>query len=135
MAENPWSHKKKDVEKIMGSNERTFEVKVNVKRNGSNHYSYHVGAYIENEVTKMYHILARTHYQAMEKAKKYGRPISVRKVDIDNIRPSENLQKLIEPYGAKNPYPDAIAMDEFIWKKKADRSERIENRRKDKNKD
>lgn len=116
----------------MGSNLQTFEVRVKVKKSGSKHFSYHVGMYIENETTKTFHKEARTGEQAMQKCEKYGRPISYQKVDVERIRPVENLQKLLEPYGANNPYSNAIAMDEMIWRKKANRSERIEDRKKDK---
>ncbi len=117
----------------MGNNTQTFEVKVLVRKKGSKHFSSHIGMYIEKSITKMYHIEARTHVQAFSRAKKYGRPISTRKIDIEKVSgvSMENLL-LREPYGKKNPYPDAMAMDEFIWRKKTKRAERIEDRGKDK---
>ena len=116
----------------MGNGIQTFEVKVEVKQRGSRHFSSHVGMYIENKITKMKHIDARTHQQAIIKAEKYGHPISVRKVDIERMNGNMEDLLLLEPYGAKNPYPNAISMDEMIWKKKNKRAGRIENQVKDK---
>lgn len=109
---------------------QTFEVRVEVKKQSSRHFSSHVGKYIENSTVKMFHIDARTHGQAMRKASKYGTPRSCRKVDMDRMR--VNAEAFLIPYGANNPYPNAIAMDEMIWKKKGERAERIQNQTKDK---
>lgn len=113
----------------MGNNGQTFEVDVEVPIKGSRHFSPHVGMYIENKRTKLYHIDARTHKQAKQKAKKYGRPVGCRKVDIDKI--GGNIEDcLLKP---SNPYPNAVAMDEFIWKKKDKRAERLNNNARHKN--
>ncbi len=104
---------------------QTFEVRVEVKRKGSRHFSSHVGKYIEEGIVKMFHIDARTPDQAWEKAKKRGHPVSCRKVDAEKIM---DRTILIEPL---NPYPNAVAMDEMIWKKKTKRAERLEDRKKD----
>ncbi len=112
------------------SNTQTFEVRVAVRQRGSRHFSSHVGMYIEAQVTKLFHKDARTGEQAMRMCEKYGRPLSFHKVDADMMRGDAERFALPNP---SNPYPNAIAMDEFIWKKKADRAERIESRSKDKN--
>jgi len=109
---------------------KTFEVKVEVQQKGSMHFSSHVGMYIENKIVKMFHKDAKTGKKAMQKCEKYGRPLSARKVDTDKMMGGGLLQ--IETYMANNPYPNAIAMDEMIWKK-GKRAERIESRGKDKN--
>lgn len=115
----------------MGSNIRTFEVRVEVSKKGSKHFSSHIGKYIENKVTEMFHFDARTSEQAKRMGKKYGRPISVRKVDVDRMR--GNIEALLSQLQPINPYPDAIAMDEFIWRRKNKRDGRRRNRDKDKN--
>ncbi len=113
----------------MGSNAQTFEVRVVVRKKGSMHFSSHVGMYIEENMTKMYHIDARTHEQAIRKAEKYGRPLGCRKVNTEKIM-GDGLR--LEAYGVNNPYPNAVAMDEMIWKRKNKRAERIESQEKDK---
>ena len=116
----------------MRNNNQTYEVRVLVKKKGSLHFSSHVGMYIEETITRMFHINARTPNQAGTRAEKYGRPISVRKVDIEKM--SGDIEKLMLPevFGANNPYPDAIAMDEMVWKQKSKRIQRRGNNGKDK---
>jgi hypothetical protein len=113
----------------MGNNTQKFEVRVAVRQKGSRHFSAHVGMFIEAQVTKMFHKDARTGEQAMKMCEKYGRPLSFHKVDGERMRGNAERFIMAEP---KNPYPNAIAMDEFVWKKKEQRSERIVNRSKDK---
>lgn len=115
----------------MSNNIHTFEVKVEVKESGSRHFSPHVGMYIENKVTKMFHFDTRTPKQAERRGEKHGRVISVQKVDVDRMR--GNMDSLMLRLKATNPYPDAVAMDEMIWRRKDKRAERLENREKDKN--
>lgn len=114
----------------MGNNIQTFEVRVEVERKGSMHFSSHVSAYITNKITKMFHIDARTQEQARRKAEKHGRPISVRKADIGKM--SFNIETMLQrqPYGVSSPYLNAVAMDEMIWRKKGGRAERMEDRKK-----
>ena len=116
----------------MRNNQQTFEVRVLVKKTGSKHFSQHIGKYLYETMTRMFHIEARTANQAGARAEKYGRPLSVRKVDVERM--SGNIEKLLLPevYGANNPYSNAIAMDELIWKKKSKRAGRRENNGKDK---
>jgi hypothetical protein len=110
---------------------QTFEVRVEVKKKGSRHFSSHIGMYIDYGQVRMFHIEdVKTHEQAIRRASKYGHVLSCRKVDEDKMR--GNPQKFLLPYGANNPYPNAIAMDEMIWKKKGQRAERLENQKKDK---
>lgn len=117
----------------MSGDVQTFEVRVQVRQKGSRHFSSHVGMYIDDVITKMFHIDARTPAQAIRKSEKYGRPISVRKADVGKM--AFNIETLLqrERYGLDNPYSDAIAMDEMIWQKKGKRVERISNETKDKN--
>lgn len=113
----------------MGNDVQTFEVRVEVRQKGSRHFSSHVGRFIENTMTKMFHIDARTRKQALQKAEKHGRPISARKADVERM--SLSVERM--PLGASNPYPNAIAMDEFIWKRKGKRQERRNNNSRDGN--
>lgn len=112
-----------------------FEVMVEVTIKGSKHYSYRVGNHIESTThRKMFHFNKRNKGQAIKAAEKHGRPVHCRKVNGDGI--TWDVDKLFEQirYGATNPYPDAIAMDEMIWKKKGKRQDRIiTNREKDGN--
>lgn len=118
----------------MGNSIQTFEVRVLVKKKGSRHFSSHVGMHIEETMARMFHVDAKTHQQAMQKAEKHGRPLTVRKVDKDRMM-GGNIENLLlqEPFGANNPYPNAVAMDEMIWKKKKKRAGRRDNHEKDKN--
>lgn len=93
----------------------TYEVKVKVKR-GIPYYSSLLGMYIQDEIVKMFHRDARTGEQAMRGCEKHGRPISVRKADIERMQGNPERLKLDEML--LNPYEDAIAMDEFVWKKR-----------------
>jgi len=113
----------------MGSNLSTFEARVGVKVKGSRHFSWHVGKQIEDEIIKTFHFEWTTRRRATREAEKHGRLISLRKVDVERIRPIDNL---VLPPQLSNPYPDAVAMDEFIWKKKEKRAERIGNQERDK---
>lgn len=109
--------------------DNTYEIRVEVPIKGSRHYSSHVGMYIENKIIKTFHRDAKTPRQAVQKVEKYGRLISCRKVDVDQI--GGNVERFLSQ--PTNPYPDAIAMDEFIWRKKGKRNERINNNTKHKN--
>ncbi len=111
----------------------TFEVRVRVKNGkGSKHYSSLIGKVVYDEEVKMFHRDARTRQQAMRMCEKYGHPVSARKADVTKMLGNmENLSLEQEPYNDGNPYESAIAMDEFIWKKKK-REKRIQNREKDK---
>lgn len=117
----------------MGRNQRIFEVCVEVGHNGSRHFSSRMGMYIEDKIIKMFHIHAKTHNGAMEKAKRYGRPLHVRKPNLEKMGNSAEsiFQRL--SITQPNPYPNAIAMDEMVWIRKNKRAERMENRAKNKN--
>jgi hypothetical protein len=74
----------------------------------------------------MYHIDARTHDQAREKAKKYGEPVSVQKADpYEMFGDIEKLPIQNEVYMNGNPYNNAVAMDEMIWQKRNKRRSNI----------
>lgn len=112
-----------------------FEVRVEVKNPGSERYEvvpYLKGMFVTDKIIKMFHIPARTHKQAAKKGKKYGRIISVRKAQIDKMlgNPENiNLQEPLGVYSQGNPYKDALAMDEMIWKKQ---NKKRKNKHKDK---
>lgn len=84
-------------------------------------HQFHKDMLVPTTQTNTYHIPARTHDQALEKAKKYGRPVSVRKLEQDRI--FTDIEKLFskESYAADNPYLNPIAMDEMIWNKRNSR--------------
>lgn len=110
---------------------QTYEVKVEVIKRGSMHFSSHVGRYIESKITKTFHIESNKQDGAKRKAEKHGRVISCRKVSASDIMERMAVITESQPLGLQmtNPYPDAIAMDDFIWKKKNNRAERIRNNR------
>jgi hypothetical protein len=110
----------------MGASLPTFEVRVKVK-SGSKRYQSFLGTYVQDEMTRMFHKEARSGEQAMQKCEKYGRPVSARKVDRENIQGHIENLKLDQPQ--ENPYENAIAMDEMIWRK---RNIRRDNLHKDK---
>ncbi len=101
----------------------TYEVRVNVKRSGTKHFSTHIGKEIEDELTEMFHIVARTPEQARGRARRYGHPVSVRKADGMRMRGDPEIMKLETP-----KYSHALVMDELIWLK---RNKRIEAGKKD----
>lgn len=104
----------------------TYEVDVEVRR-GNKHYQPFLGIYVHEKTVKMFHKDARTPEQAMQKCEKYGRPLRVRKMDVQKIDGDIgrlNLEEMIA-----NPYEDAVAMDEMVWRKRKDR---IKNKGKDK---
>ena len=110
----------------MNSTLTTFEVRVEVKQ-GSKHYQPFLGMYVQNKTVKMFHKDARTREQAIQKCEKYGRPLSARKLDVEKIDGSMvnlNLEEIMI-----NPWENALAMDEMIWRK---RNVRIQSRQKDK---
>lgn len=115
----------------MSNHAQTYEVKVEVKRQGSEHFSSHVGMYIEDKTTKMFHFDTRTSEQATRKGEKHGRVISVRKANVERLR--GDAGSIMAKLQLANPYPDAIAMDEMIWCRKNKRDERIQNREKYRN--
>lgn len=112
----------------MSNVSRIFEVRVNIKgTKETEYYSSFLGKWVKNEIIKMFHLEAKSTKQAMKKAEKYGRPISARKTNMEKIQWNIEHLKLDQPL--LNPYSNAIAMDEMIWKKK---NNRIKNHTKDK---
>jgi hypothetical protein len=107
----------------VGIAQTLFEVEVIVET-GNKEYKplswYGKAEWTRNKFRKMYHIYARNHSHAWKKAQKYGTPKSCYKVDvISGLANIENIKLDQEPMvGRLNPYPNAIAMDEMIWKKK-----------------
>lgn len=109
-----------------------YEVRVEVAQKGSRHFSSHVSMFIYDKIIKMFHISARTPEQAKLKAEKKGRCLSVRKANAEKMGFNVEGLLLREPFAAHNPYPDAIAMDEQVWRKKSKRATRLESKEKDK---
>ena len=112
------------------SNITTFEVCVEVKKHGTNHFSHYMGMYLSDQITKLFHFDRRTPEQAIKAGQKYGRVLSCHKVNVDKMRGDASM--FMPKYGENNPYPNAIAMDELIFMRKAPRVERIQNKVKDK---
>jgi len=82
----------------------------------------------------MFHIDARTPELAKKHARrKYGEPISCRKMDaLSSLASIENLKLEQSPfYGVGSPYQNAVAMDEMVWQKQK-RTKRRNNLGKDK---
>jgi hypothetical protein len=109
----------------------TFEIRMRTHGNIIRHLNWDNGVQYKKE-TKMYQIDARTREQAIKKARKHkGEIVSCRKVDA--TMSLESIEKLpldnFNIFDAQNPYPNAIAMDEMIWKK---RTTRRKNMQKDK---
>lgn len=118
----------------MGNHMRTYEVKVEVNKRGSEHFSFHMGRYVENKITKTFHIRASRAKQAKQKAEKRGRVVKCRKVNAPQFIERRAIVTESLPLGlqAVNSYPVAIAMDDFIWKKQR-RAERVNNQVRDHN--
>lgn len=114
----------------MGARIIPFQVRV-IPKNTHPEYISKDGYYSDEDGALVVHIERRTHKQARKAAKKYGRPISVQKMDVvDVIGHIENLNIQNEVYCDPNPYPSAIAMDEMIFNK---RNKRRANMHRDKN--
>jgi len=136
---------------VVGKPLTTYEVRVEVEKKGTERcreINYYSGERLEHKkvqekpfatiassywvrtadkVVKMFHKDARTRKQAMQKCEKHGRPISARKINIEKIDgniANLNLEELMV-----NPYENAVAMDEFVWRK---RNIRIKHRQRDK---
>ncbi len=121
----------------MASTLQRYEVRVLVPEKGNEHYSYKLKEFVRRTEVRTFHSpFFRDHSQAFEWAKKYGRPISARKVSRDRVcLDTEKMMQRIREEELRiheNPYPNAIAMDEMIWNKKVKRSERLQDREKDK---
>jgi hypothetical protein len=108
----------------------TYEVMVRIKSNKPIGYSTKHDLPIFKEIEKMFHKEARTGKQAMDKCRKYGTPISVRKVDVEAMHGDyEKLPIRNDIYFEGNPKNNALAMDEMIFEK---RNKRRDNLYKDK---
>ena len=113
----------------MSANTTVFEVEVKVLQGRSDFkpikYSSKVkGLYCKSElvrgqIIKMFHIESRTPEQAMQKGRKYGEPVSCRKMDVLSSLSSIEKLSLEQPtiYGKGNPYKSAVAMGEMVWNK------------------
>jgi hypothetical protein len=107
----------------MGVAQVLFEVEVIVET-GNKEYKplnwYGKAEWTRTKIRKMYHIPARNQNHAWKKAQKYGTPKSCHKIDaVSALSNIENIKLDQEPIISKlNPYLNAIAMDELIWKKK-----------------
>ena len=113
-----------------------YEVEVLVKDNPDRvkpHYSSFQGLYRNWEERKMKHVDARTPAQAANKARKYGKVLSVRKhVSSRRFEKIEHIDiERTQPELVKPTFSQAIALDEMIWKK---RNVRRKNMYRDKNK-
>lgn len=128
------------IDKVLtvGNNVTTFEVKVEVEKKGSERcqpISYcggertrkRVWVRVADKIVKVFHIDANGPKQAEKKARKHGKVVTVRKVKVSDIVGNIEALTLDQPV---NPYENAIAMDEMIWKRK--RGKRIKSKGKDK---
>jgi hypothetical protein len=109
----------------------TFEIRIRKHGGIIRHTNWDSGAQYLKEY-KMYQIDARTREQAIKKARKHkGEILSCRKVDA--TPGLKSIEKLpldnFTIFDAQNPYPNAVAMDEMIWKK---RNKRRDNMQRDK---
>lgn len=97
-----------------------YEIRVRVKTSPyPKGYNCKNGCYFYDEIIKTFHKEAKTPEQAKARCKEYGRPISVRKVDVSTMHKDfEKLPLLNGVYQDGNPYEHAIAMDEMIWEKR-----------------
>lgn len=90
------------------------------------------------EKLKSYHYSASNSKQAAQRAKKHGRVVSAKKVDIQALLGKiENLNLSEEPirqYLGSGIYEDELNLDEVLGltKKKKDRSKRLEDKSRDK---
>lgn len=108
----------------------TYEVRVLVKSDNPIGYDDSHSRFVYREIIKMFHKLARTPEQAVKKCRKYGRPLSARKVKTEVMHKNfEELPLLNSVYGVNSPFDNAIAMDEMLWNK---RNKRRNNMHKDK---
>ena len=129
MAEKPPSYQTEG--ETMSSNSMVFEVRVAVPKPKAKYYSGKNRESIKETIVKCLHIEARQPHDAFERARKYGRPLSVRKLDKEKLFGNIEKLELRQPlpiYAENTPYDNAVAMDEMIWRK---RNERRKNHEKD----
>lgn len=111
----------------MSINATVFEVRVEIK--GDSPIRWHPwkdGAEYD-KLLKTLHIRRRTPKQAKCEASKYGKVLSCRKLDVAII--AGDIEKLPldnHKYVNVNPYSNAVAMDELIWKKRKTRRKNIQ---------
>ena len=104
----------------MGTNVSVYEVRVQIKGQPFEYYSKY-GKRISHEIEKIFHFERNRPKQAIEAGRKYGKVINCRKVKYSDVLGNIESIKL-EPqpsiYGQGNPYNNAIAMGDMIWKKR-----------------
>jgi len=111
----------------MSTNVATYEIKVRVKEGKQIGYRCDNTSFVFREVIKMFHKEARTPKQALEKCRKYGEPLSVRKVILHSV--FNDFPKLMADMHIPTK-SNAIKTDERIWEK---RNVRRKNMYRDKN--
>ena len=106
----------------MSANMLTYEVRVIIRDENSQYYRCDIGKTVKREIVKMFHIEARTIDQAFNRANKYGRPISAKKISMENTLASIEAKDANGDYlilkDLKIPYKNAVDMGYFIWNKK-----------------
>lgn len=100
----------------MSANIATFEVRVKVKSGTSKEYNSELGKWVYDEMVRMFHKDARTGIQAMEKCRKYGIPLSARKVDT--VAMHGDFEKFPINNNLYLNNSNAVAMDEMIWRRR-----------------
>ena len=115
----------------MGANLTTFEVRVRITGGLPIRYLDNYGQNQYPKEIKMFHVEARTSKQAINIKKKLGEIVSCRKTQVDRIVGNIESLPLNQDtmYSLGNPYEDAVAMNDMIWKK---RNKRRKNIHKDK---
>lgn len=107
----------------MSCNVAVFEVRVEIKSEKPiKWHSWKDGVeYAKKRI--MLHIERRTRKQAKHEAAKYGKVLSCRQVSRADVleREAERIDSLPldnKLYVNVSPYSSAVAMDEFVWKKR-----------------
>jgi predicted HTH domain antitoxin len=117
----------------MSSTLTYFEVEVMVRGIPYEYYS-RFGKRIGHDIVKMFHFERRTPEQAVEAGKRYGEVLTCRKADREKILGSVDGMS-IDPiptiYDNGNPYKNAMAMDDMIWKKRNIRRANLDKDKKD----
>lgn len=90
-----------------------YEVRCNVKTGGTKYTNKR--GWVEDKIVKIFHVWARTPEQACQRAKKYGRPLSARKMQIDELYAKIELLPLKNEPSVYENYINPLGLDEMLW--------------------
>lgn len=98
----------------MSSMDLPFEVRVEVTKKGNQNYTTRRG-WVQEKIVKIVHIWKRTPEQACNAARKYGRPLSARKMQVDELYANIEKLPLDNPPDVYDHYINPMGIDDMLW--------------------